>query len=91
LAIYNPVNLNEVETLCGEIINSPYMRKELPPELQKLRVLLKKVEQLTRDDVPAMISEIKRLRSQNKRLEAEADALAHPPVEAELAESGPEA
>jgi hypothetical protein len=67
------------------------MRRELPPELLKLRVLLNKVEKLTREDVPSMASEIKRLRSQNKRLEAEAEA-SHPslssdsldPIEAEV-------
>jgi ABC-type phosphate transport system auxiliary subunit len=67
-------NLNEIESRCTEIINSPYMRRELPPELLKLRLLLNKVEKLTREDVPALVSEIKRLRSQNKRLEAEAEA-----------------
>jgi ABC-type phosphate transport system auxiliary subunit len=72
MAMYN--NLSEIEARCTEVNNSPYMRRELPPELLKLRVLLTKVEKLTRDDVPALINEIKRLRSQNKRLEAEAEA-----------------
>jgi ABC-type phosphate transport system auxiliary subunit len=75
MAMHN--NLSEIESRCTEIINSPYMRRELPPELLKLRMLLTKVERLTREDVPALVSEIKRLRSQNKRLEAEAEA-AHP-------------
>jgi len=70
-------NLNDIEERCTEIINSPYMRRELPPELLKLRLLLTKVEKLAREDVPSMASEIKHLRSQNKRLEAEAEAL-HP-------------
>jgi ABC-type phosphate transport system auxiliary subunit len=70
-------NLSDIESRCTEINNSPYMRRELPPELLKLRLLLNKVERLTREDVPAMIGEIKRLRSQNKRLEAEVEA-AHP-------------
>jgi hypothetical protein len=51
------------------------MRRELPAELLKLRLLLNKVEKLTREDVPSMMGEIKRLRSQNKRLEAEAEAI----------------
>ncbi len=72
MAMHN--NLSEIEARCTEIINSPYMRRELPPELLKLRVLLNKVEKLTREDVPSLVSEIKRLRSQNKRLEAEAEA-----------------
>ena len=75
MAMHN--NLSEIESRCTEIINSPYMRRELPPELLKLKMLLTKVEKLTREDVPALVSEIKRLRSQNKRLEAEAEA-AHP-------------
>lgn len=72
MAMHN--NLSEIEARCTEIINSPYMRRELPPELLKLRLLLNKVEKLTREDVPALVGEIKRLRSQNKRLEAEAEA-----------------
>jgi ABC-type phosphate transport system auxiliary subunit len=72
MAMHN--NLSEIEARCTEIINSPYMRRELPPELLKLRLLLNKVEKLTREDVPSLVSEIKRLRSQNKRLEAEAEA-----------------
>jgi len=75
MAMHN--NLSEIESRCTEINNSPYMRRELPPELLKLRLLLTKVEKLTREDVPSLVSEIKRLRSQNKRLEAEAEA-AHP-------------
>jgi len=72
MAMHN--NLSEIESRCTEINNSPYMRRELPPELLKLRLLLNKVEKLTREDVPSLVSEIKRLRSQNKRLEAEAEA-----------------
>lgn len=75
MAMHN--NLNEIESRCTEINNSPYMRRELPPELLKLKLLLNKVEKLTREDVPSLVSEIKRLRSQNKRLEAEAEA-SHP-------------
>ncbi|MEO8287257.1 MAG: hypothetical protein ABI670_12605 [Chloroflexota bacterium] len=85
MAMHN--NLSEIEARCTEIINSPYMRRELPPELLKLRVLLTKVEKLTREDVPSLVSEIKRLRSQNKRLEAEAEAsqlTLEPEIEAEV-------
>lgn len=67
-------SIGEIEARCWEIQNSPYMRKDPPEELQKLKSLLDKVDKLTREDVPVLISEIKRLRAQNKRLEAEADA-----------------
>ena len=68
-------NLSQIETHCSEILNSPYLRKTPPEELQKLRQLLVKVEALIREDVPSLVAEVKRLRSQNKRLEADVDAL----------------
>ncbi len=67
-------SIGEIEARCWEIQNSPYMRKEPPGELQKLNSLLSKVDKLTREDVPLLIAEIKRLRAQNKRLEADAEA-----------------
>ena len=61
-------NIGEIEARCWEIQNSPYLRKEPPKELLKLRLLLGKVDQLSGEDVPSLIAEIKRLRAQNKRL-----------------------
>ena len=67
-------SIGEIEARCWEIQNSPYLRKQPPGELQKLRTLLGNVDKLTREDVPVLIAEIKRLRAQNKRLEADAEA-----------------
>jgi ABC-type phosphate transport system auxiliary subunit len=62
------LNIGEIEARCWEIQNSPYLRKEPPKELQKLRSLLGKVDKLSSEDVPTLVAEIKRLRAQNKRL-----------------------
>ena len=63
----DPINLAVVEKHCDEILNSPYMLKQPPEELRKLRTLLVAVATLTREDVPGLIGEIKRLRNQAKR------------------------
>ncbi len=68
-------NLAQIEKHCEEILNSPYMRKELPGELQNLRTLLAKVLVLVREEVPALVAETRRLRNHNRRLEAELEAL----------------
>lgn len=62
--------LHEVELRCNEIMRSPYMFKELPEELQKLKSALRNVDLLVREDVPYLVAEIKRLRAENKRLNA---------------------
>ena len=67
--------VRECEERCREIQNSPYLRQAPPEELQNLRTLLTKVDHLTREDVPSLIAEVKRLRSQNKRLETSVGAL----------------
>ena len=67
--------LSEIETRCMEIMNSPYVRREIPSDLEKLRTLLLKVRRLAHDDVPGLIAEVKRLRSLNKRLEESAETL----------------
>ena len=79
-------DLSEIETRCLEIINSPYVRREIPAELEKLRALLLKVRVLAHDDVPGLIAEVKRLRSLNKRLEESAEAAEA--VNAEAVSSG---
>ena len=73
--MYAMSNLGEIEKLCNEIMNSPYLRKQTPAELAQLRVLLDKVNLLVKQSVPPLISEVKQLRSQNKRLMAEIEAL----------------
>jgi hypothetical protein len=76
----------EVEARCGEILNSPYLRQKPPIELQKLRTLLLKIDTLTREEVPALITEVKRLRTLNRRLEAEMEAMRQPVQQSSLAE-----
>ena len=72
--MYAMSNLGEIEKLCNEIMNSPYLRKQTPAELAQLRVLLDKVNLLVKQSVPPLISEVKQLRSQNRRLMAEIEA-----------------
>ncbi len=67
--------LSEIEARCLEIMNSPYVRREIPSDLDKLRTLLLKVRRLAHDDVPGLIAEVKRLRSMNKRLEESAETV----------------
>ena len=47
-------NIGEIEARCWEIQNSPYLRKEPPKELLKLRLLLGKVDQLSGEDGTAL-------------------------------------
>ena len=68
-------DLHEIMVRCEQVGNSPYMRTEPPPELKQLRSVLEKVRFLTSEDVPALVAEIKRLRNQKKKLEAENEAL----------------
>ena len=72
--MYEASNLREVQTLCNEIMNSPYFRKQTPAELKQLREMLNKVSLLVKESVPPLIAEVKHLRNQNKRLTAEIDA-----------------
>jgi hypothetical protein len=80
--------LSEIETRCLEIMNSPYVRREIPSDLEKLRTLLLKVRRLAHDDVPGLIAEVKRLRSLNKRLEESAATVEMSLVSQQL--SGPQ-
>jgi hypothetical protein len=68
-------NLAKIEARCTEVMNSPYLRKDPPPELKNLRTLLEKVALLLKEDVPPLIAEVRQLRSKNKKLEAELEAL----------------
>ncbi|MDQ3704650.1 MAG: TSC22 domain family protein [Chloroflexota bacterium] len=68
-------DLREIAIRCDQITNSPYIRREAPPELKNLRVVLERVGFIVRTDVPALSSEIRRLRAQIKRLQAENEAL----------------
>jgi hypothetical protein len=66
-------SIHKIEERCRVILGSPYLVRSLPQELANLRLLLRTVEQLTREDVPSLIAEVKRLRTLNKQLEAAAD------------------
>jgi hypothetical protein len=68
-------NLNKLEARCSQIMSSPYLRKDTPPELKNLRSVLQTVAQLITEDLPPLVSEIRQLRSRNKKLEAELEAL----------------
>lgn len=68
-------NLAKIEAHCNELMNSPYLRKDPPAELKNLRSLLEKVDLMLREDVPQLVTEVRQLRSKNKKLEAELDAL----------------
>ena len=94
-------NLNKLEARCSQIMSSPYLRKDTPPELKNLRSVLQTVSTLITEDLPPLVTEIRQLRSRNKKLEAELEALRSaneasvsdslardtPPVEAETAEA----
>ena len=67
--------MREIAIRCDQITNSPYIRREAPPELKNLRVVLERVGFIVRTDIPALTSEIRRLRSQIKKLQAENEAL----------------
>ena len=84
--MYAPSNLGEIEKLCNEIMNSPYFRKQTPAELTQLRATLDKVSLLVHQGVPPLISEVKQLRSQNRKLTAEIEALRanNPPAPASV-------
>jgi cell division protein FtsB len=73
--VYRATELSKVEARCDQILTSPYLRKEAPAELKQLRAVLQIVEHLVREDVPQLVSEVKHLRSQNKKLEAELELL----------------
>jgi hypothetical protein len=67
--------LSQVETRRSNIMQSPYMFKELPGAVLHLQAFIRDVRVMLREDVPALIVEVKQLRQANKRLEARLDAL----------------
>jgi hypothetical protein len=68
-------SLSKIEGNCNQLLNSPYLQKEVPNELKNLRTVLEKVTLLVREDVPSLISEIRHLRNQNRKLEAELELM----------------
>lgn len=73
--MYGATDLSRIEARCEQLLNSPYLRKEAPPELKNLRAVLETVSLLVKEDVPQLVAEVRQLRSRNKKLEAEMDAL----------------
>ena len=71
----NMSNVSKVEARCNQLLNSPYLQRDVPPELKNLRTVLEKVRLLVREDVPALISEIKQLQNKNRKLEEELKTL----------------
>jgi hypothetical protein len=84
-------DLSGIMARCQQVSNSPYMRTEPPAELKQLRSVLEKVHFLTVEDIPTLVAEIKRLRSQTKKLEAENTALRTRVAELEMDEDKKEA
>jgi hypothetical protein len=57
-------NLKGIEMRCREVLSSPYSFRELPKELQRLQAVMTTVSVLARDDVPNLVAEVRRLRSE---------------------------
>ncbi|HUP28360.1 MAG TPA: hypothetical protein VM409_07985 [Chloroflexia bacterium] len=72
--MHKTTDLLETEKLCAEIMSSPYLWKETPPELAQLRIVLEKVNILIRQNIPPLVAEVKQLRTANKRLTMELEA-----------------
>lgn len=64
-------NLSTIQARVNQLSHSPYLQQEVPAELKNLRDVLDKVGDLLKDDIPALIAEVKHLRSQNQGLEQE--------------------
>jgi hypothetical protein len=57
-------NLKGIEMRCREVLGSPYSFRELPKELQRLQAVMTSANVLARVDVPNLLAEVKRLRSE---------------------------
>jgi hypothetical protein len=62
-------NLRDIELRCQEILRSPYSFRELPAELKRLQAVMAMANQLAREDVPYLLSEIRLLRAQLAQLQ----------------------
>ena len=49
---------------CREVLSSPYSFRELPTELQRLQAVMTTASVLARVDVPNLVAEVRRLRSE---------------------------
>jgi molybdate-binding protein len=70
--MYEKLDLSKVEARCRLLLNSPYLRRQVPEELKNLRGVLENVGLLVKEDIPSLLSEIKQLRNIIKKLEEEA-------------------
>jgi hypothetical protein len=57
-------NLKGIEMRCREVLGSPYSFRELPKELQRLQAVMTSANVLARVDVPNLVAEVRRLRSE---------------------------
>ena len=57
-------NLKGIELRCREVLSSPYSFRELPKELQRLQATMTTMNVLARVDVPNLVAEVRRLRSE---------------------------
>jgi hypothetical protein len=57
-------NLKGIELRCREVLSSPYSFRELPKELQRLQAVMTTASVLARVDVPNLVAEVRRLRSE---------------------------
>jgi hypothetical protein len=70
-------DLSEIMARCDQVTSSPYIRRVAPIELANLRDVLERIRLLTTEDVPALMSEIRRLRSQNRKIQEGINTLSH--------------
>jgi hypothetical protein len=61
-------SLRSIEARCHDVLRSPYSFRELPKELQRLQAVMKSANILASVDVPNLMAEIKRLRSEIAQL-----------------------
>jgi hypothetical protein len=61
--------LREIQARCTDILQSPYIYRELPPELARLRMFVQTVQTLVAHDVPGLLEdarELQKLRQQHE-------------------------
>jgi polyhydroxyalkanoate synthesis regulator phasin len=71
MALRENDSLRSIEMRCQDVLRSPYSFRELPKELQRLQAVMKSANTLARVDVPNLMAEIKRLRTEITQLKKE--------------------
>lgn len=69
-------DLTAITARCTQVTNSPYITRETPADLKQLREVLDRVRFMITTDVPALTAEVRRLRLDIKRLQAETQSAA---------------